>query len=231
MISAAPRLDAALAVEFPTAHAQLELLPLMPGVTIGYAREEKLGLDDWLRHCPNCICASLRVRTGLLSCVGRLPSCCPTPFVPATAPASATFTDHIARPSSGYRALQTTGQWPREAETRLVRCHTSSPREYARPSMSGVMSAAANDDGARPWPVALAERVSNSLKQRGDGDVGDYLRRHDFDDDPEPTYCFTLWGRSSCWIAAACRSISPIASTPSWVIRRRALTSTAARPT
>ena len=188
-------LDAALAVEFPNGPCpSLELLPLMPGVTIGYAREEKLGLDDWLRQLPQLhlrlFCASELDCYRALGVFHRVAQ----PIRPGADTRFRDFTDHIARPQpNGYRALQTTCQWPREADVRLVRCHVLT-RKMHDLNEWGVMSAAANDDGARPGLWRSMERVSNSLKQRGDGDVGDYLRRHDFDADPEPTYCFTPLG-------------------------------------
>lgn len=187
-------LDAALDVEFTTGpRPRLELLPLMPGVTVSYARDQGFTLDEWLRQLPQLqlrlFCASEADCYRALGVFHRVAQ----PIRPGDNTRYRDFNDHIARPlPNGYRALQTICQWPRGPEDRLVRCHILT-REMHDLNEWGVMSATDGDD-ARPGLWHSLEQLSNSLARRGDGDVGDYLRRYDLNDDPDPIYCFTPLG-------------------------------------
>ncbi len=188
-------LDAALRAEFtPGSCPRLELLPLMPGVTINYARAERMTLNEWLRQLPQLqlrlFCAS---EADCYRALGVFHRVAP-PIRPGDDTRFRDFTDHIARPQpNGYRALQTICQWPRGAEGRLVRCHILTDEMHDLNEW-GVMSAPTRADGPKSGLWRSLERVSHSLEQRGGGDIVAYLRRHNLNDSPDPIYCFTPLG-------------------------------------
>lgn len=189
------QLDAALSAEFTIGpRPRLELLPLMPGVTVNYAHARRQTLDQWLRQLPQLhlrlFCASEADCYRALRILHRVAP----PIRPGDDTRLRDFTDHIARPQpNGYRALQTTCQWPPGDDGRLVRCHilTEAMQDL---NEWGVMSRPTGDDGPKPGLWHSLERVSHSLTRRGGDDIAAYLQHHDLNDASNPIYCFTPQG-------------------------------------
>lgn len=188
-------LNEALRDEFTTEPCpRLELMPMLPGVTIHHARIRRSTLDEWLQQLPQLhlrlFCASEAECYRALGVFHRVA----LPIRPGDDARFRDFADHIARPQpNGYRALQTICQWPRGAEGRLVRCHIVTDEMHDLNEW-GVMSAPAGDDGLKPGLWRSLERLSHSLARRGGDDIVTYLRRHDLNDSPDPIYCFTPLG-------------------------------------
>ena len=188
-------LDAALGDEFTAGpRPRLELMPLMPGVTVSYARAQHQTLDEWLRQLPQLhlrlFCASEADCYRALRIFHRVAP----PIRSGDGARFRDFTDHIARPQpNGYRALQTTCQWPPGVDGRLVRCHILTEAMHDLNEW-GVMSATIRNDEPKPGLWRLLERLSHSLTRRGDEDIVAYLQHNDLAGAPNPIYCFTPQG-------------------------------------
>lgn len=188
-------LDAALVEEFPAGpRPKLELMPLMPGITLDYAHKEGVDLKQWLHSLPQLhmtiYCASEPDCYRALGVFHRIAQ----PIRPSDGIRYRNFSDHIARPQyNGYRALQTTSQWPDRRDARLVRCHILT-REMKDLNEWGVMSAGAAAGGARLGIRRALENHPAWLDMHGCTTVADYLRRYDFTANSDLTYCFTPLG-------------------------------------
>lgn len=189
------QLDEALVREFgPDQRPHLELMPMMPGVTLFYSILRRQSLDEWLAQLPQLhlrlYCES---ESDCYRALGVFHRVAP-PIRPSDDTRFRDFTDHIARPNpNGYRALQTICRWPAGREGRLVRCHILT-EQMQDINEWGVMS---QEGGAGQSKMGLnrsMERYSRSLGRNSGDDIVTYMRQHDLNDQPDPIYCFTPHG-------------------------------------
>lgn len=188
-------LIASLAAEFaPAAPPRVELMAMMPGMTLFYSLVRGFTLADWLQQLPQL---HLRLYCATRSDCYRALGVFHQVALPVRSNDDTRFrdfTDHIARPQpNGYRALQTICQWPREAGGYLIRCHIMTDR-MRELNEWGVMS----EDGKDPG-LGLGRcirRLDRALEHTTGDAAIPYIRRHGLGSDPDPFYCFTPTGEA-----------------------------------
>lgn len=195
------QLDEALTREFgPAGRPRLELMPMLPGVTLFYAHVRRFSLDDWLQQLPQLhLRLFCETESDCYRALGVFHRVAP-PIRPSDDLRFRDFADHIARPqTNGYRALQTICQWPARNAGRLLRCHILTTR-MQETNEWGVMSREENAAQTKMGLNRSLERLSHSLGRDPAANgpaangIAAYVQRYDLNSDPDRIYCFTPKG-------------------------------------
>lgn len=189
------RLSEALDDEFaPAGRPRLELMSMMPGITLHYAQSRRFTLEEWLQQLPQLhlrlFCATESDCYRALGVVHRVTP----PIRPGDNNRFRNFDDYIARPqNNGYRGLQAICQWPAGSKGALIRWHILTDSMHDLNDW-GAMS---YESGTQRTSLGLSrslKRLSRSLERSIGENILPYIRTHDLNSGPDPIYCFTPEG-------------------------------------